>query len=178
MSAAPNVELAERPRTTSAVADSNCKVAGCGFRGGRDPSKCSASAGTLMYSEIREIIVQGGASVVTDKGAAVGVVTWGGDQWVSYDDEKTLRMKADYANNHCLGGVHGRWERHDHSKPKVAKRNPRSPRVSIKRCPKVRMEGWGGTCSGNEVKIAASTDGCWTGHRSLRCSKLQYWDRR
>ena len=33
------------------------------------------------------------------------IVTWGGDQWVSYDDLPTFKMKIDYANEVCLGGV-------------------------------------------------------------------------
>lgn len=27
------------------------------------------------------------------------------DQWVSYDNSKTLKKKMDYANGKCLGGV-------------------------------------------------------------------------
>lgn len=27
------------------------------------------------------------------------------NQWVSYDNENTLRRKMEYANNKCLGGV-------------------------------------------------------------------------
>ncbi|QPH06424.1 hypothetical protein C2857_004887 [Epichloe festucae Fl1] len=47
-----------------------------------------------------------GANVVTDKGAAVKVATWSGDQWVSYYDEET---KAGYANNRCaLSKAQGR----------------------------------------------------------------------
>ena len=40
-----------------------------------------------------------------DAEAAVEIVTWGGDQWVSYDDLPTFKMKIDYANEVCLGGV-------------------------------------------------------------------------
>ncbi|KAI1811897.1 hypothetical protein GGS20DRAFT_588043 [Poronia punctata] len=30
--------------------------------------------------------------------------TWDNDQWVSYDDAETFKIKLDYANNLCLGG--------------------------------------------------------------------------
>lgn len=40
-----------------------------------------------------------------DKAAAVKQVVWDSNQWVSYDDGDTLKMKVDYANGKCLGGV-------------------------------------------------------------------------
>ncbi|KAF5614762.1 killer toxin subunits alpha beta [Fusarium sp. NRRL 52700] len=40
-----------------------------------------------------------------DKEAAVQIVTWDSNQWVSWDDAKTLKMKLDYANERCLGGT-------------------------------------------------------------------------
>jgi chitinase len=36
---------------------------------------------------------------------AIKYLTWDSDQWVSYDDEETLKMKLDYANKLCLGGT-------------------------------------------------------------------------
>ncbi|KAI5279027.1 hypothetical protein KEM54_004394, partial [Ascosphaera aggregata] len=33
------------------------------------------------------------------------MVTWGNNQWVSYDDSETFKLKLDYANKHCLGGT-------------------------------------------------------------------------
>lgn len=40
-----------------------------------------------------------------DKDAAVQIVTWDNDQWVSYDDAETFKLKLEYANNLCLGGT-------------------------------------------------------------------------
>jgi hypothetical protein len=31
-------------------------------------------------------------------------VTWDTNQWVSYDDTQTLKMKMEYANGKCIGG--------------------------------------------------------------------------
>ncbi len=39
-----------------------------------------------------------------DPVAAVKIVTWDNDQWVSYDDAETMASKINYANQHCLGG--------------------------------------------------------------------------
>ncbi|KAJ5608926.1 glycoside hydrolase family 18 protein [Penicillium herquei] len=86
------------------LSDPTCTTAGCPFSGGGNPGECSASAGTLMYSEIQDIIANG-ATVVEDEDAAVAIVTWDDNQWVSYDNNDTLKLKMDYASSKCLGGV-------------------------------------------------------------------------
>ncbi|GLA19256.1 hypothetical protein AnigIFM62618_006925 [Aspergillus niger] len=63
-----------------------------------------------MDSEILAIIADGGTTSVLDKDAAVNVVTWDTDQWVSYDDETTIKMKKYYANGKCLGGTNASQE--------------------------------------------------------------------
>ncbi|KAG7049801.1 glycoside hydrolase family 18 protein [Colletotrichum scovillei] len=221
------------------LSNPSCKTAGCGFSAGGAPGRCSASAGTLMFSEIQEIIDKGGAQVTTDKTAAVKIVTWGGNQWVSYDDEETLKLKMDYANGKCLGGVMVWAASTDDAKgtaikalAKASGRTDLSKSLFAKAvssdhsqcvwgecgasCPSglvpVESSGsnasplgielgcnqgkrnfccpsknpptckWKGSpkfcgalaknrCSGKEIEIAASTDGCWTGHKSLCCTK-------
>ncbi|GFF87212.1 chitotriosidase-1 [Aspergillus udagawae] len=86
------------------LSDPSCTKPGCGFSGGGNPGKCSASAGTLMYSEIQDILAAG-ANATMDKNAAVKQVVWDNNQWVSFDDQETLKMKTDYANGKCLGGT-------------------------------------------------------------------------
>jgi protein MAK11 len=39
-----------------------------------------------------------------DVDAAVQILTWD-DQWVPFDDEVTLQMKAEFARSRCLGGL-------------------------------------------------------------------------
>ncbi|KAF2154797.1 glycoside hydrolase family 18 protein [Myriangium duriaei CBS 260.36] len=86
------------------LTDSTCTDPGCGFSGGANPGPCSANAGTLMNSEILDIIAAG-AKPTLDKDAAVKQIVWDKNQWVSYDDEETFKMKIDYANGKCLGGT-------------------------------------------------------------------------
>jgi chitinase len=74
--------------------DPNCMVAGCEFTEG-------AKGGSA--AEINKII-DNGATVSHDLEAAAKIVTWGGDQWASFDDAETLKIKLDYANQRCLGG--------------------------------------------------------------------------
>ncbi|KAJ5951267.1 uncharacterized protein N7479_009680 [Penicillium vulpinum] len=87
------------------LADPSCNTPGCIFTSGGNAGSCTDSVGTLSYSEIKRVIDKDNAKVTLDKKAAVKMVTWGENQWVSYDDEETLKLKLDYANSHCLGGT-------------------------------------------------------------------------
>ncbi|KAH7121984.1 hypothetical protein B0J13DRAFT_628648 [Dactylonectria estremocensis] len=37
--------------------------------------------------------------------AAVKAISWDDDRWVSYGDEDTWKLKADFAKSQCLGGI-------------------------------------------------------------------------
>jgi hypothetical protein len=86
------------------LADPQCNKPGCVFTSGAPGGPCTDSVGTLSYGEIQRLI-QAGATPVLDSEAAVQMLTYEGSNWVSYDDETTLKMKIDYANNNCLGGT-------------------------------------------------------------------------
>jgi chitinase len=77
--------------------------AGCEFSSGAKGGECTGTKGVLSASEINKIIKNGG-KMKLDEEAAVQIVTWDSNQWVSWDDAKTLKMKLDYANENCLGG--------------------------------------------------------------------------
>ncbi|KAB8349837.1 hypothetical protein FH972_023850 [Carpinus fangiana] len=87
------------------LSDPSCSAPGCPFNAGGTPGDCSQSAGTLNFAEIEDIISQYQPAVQFDETAAVKYINWNSDQWVSYDDQDTLKLKVDYANSHCLGGV-------------------------------------------------------------------------
>ena len=78
-------------------------VAGCEFTEGAKGGDCTGTPGVLSAAEINKII-NNGATVAHDLEAAAKIVTWGGDQWASFDDAETLKIKLDYANQRCLGG--------------------------------------------------------------------------
>jgi len=86
------------------LADPKCRTAGCKFTSGARAGKCTRSVGTLSFAEIQRIVASG-ATVIKDNTAAVKMVVYDTDQWVSYDDAETLKMKIAYANAHCLGGT-------------------------------------------------------------------------
>ncbi|KKK25249.1 hypothetical protein ARAM_003184 [Aspergillus rambellii] len=227
------------------LSDPSCNTAGCPFSGGGTPGPCSASAGTLMYSEIQDIVANDGATVTEDKEAAVAIVTWDTNQWVSYDNNNTLKLKMDFANSKCLGGVmvwasstddasgtaiqalagaSGRtnfteaavfnyakqpigqcvWGDCDAGCPSgyqpatgtggkvsgyagifngCSKGKSRYYCCPTGSAPTCKWKGTapfcgatsGGRCSSNEVEVTTSTSAtghsCWTGHKSLCCSK-------
>ncbi|RYP37882.1 hypothetical protein DL767_002754 [Monosporascus sp. MG133] len=225
------------------LSDPGCNKPGCGFSAGGNPGKCSASAGSLMFSEIRDII-DAGADVVHDEKAGVKMVTWDSNQWVSYDDDDTLKAKMDYANELCLGGVMVWAASTDDHKgtairalAKAAGRTDLSVSVLAAKanndpsqcvwgecgadCPSglIPVEEsssnsnplgielgcnqgsryfccpskspptctWKGSpkfcgllprnrCSDDEIEVSASTEGCWTGHKSLCCTKTESTD--
>ena len=83
--------------------DPDCLVAGCEFSYGARGGECTGTPGVLSAHEIVKIIDQG-ATVTVDGAAAGKSVTWDTDQWVSWDDAETMKLKVDYANLRCLGG--------------------------------------------------------------------------
>ena len=83
--------------------DPNCMAAGCEFTEGAKGGACTGTPGVLSAAEIVQII-KDGATMTFDPVAAAQIVTWDGDQWASWDDAETLKLKLDYANQRCLGG--------------------------------------------------------------------------
>lgn len=61
------------------LSDPSCSRPGCGFSSGANPGKCSGNAGTLMFSEIEDVVAAG-ATVTLDKEAAVKQVVWDSNQ--------------------------------------------------------------------------------------------------
>ncbi|KAL9578954.1 MAG: hypothetical protein Q9203_006905 [Teloschistes exilis] len=86
------------------LTDPSCTHAGCPFSSGGNPGECSASAGTLTFAEIQRLVAAGAQETLVQD-AAVKQAVFGGNQWVSYDDAETFKMKIDYANSKCLGGT-------------------------------------------------------------------------
>lgn len=86
------------------VASSSCVEPGCLYLSGSKKADCSYETGILLNSEIVETMHKKGLSSKLYKDAAVKVTHWD-NQWVSYDDKDTLKIKTDFAREQCLGGV-------------------------------------------------------------------------
>lgn len=87
------------------LSDPSCSAPGCAFSGGANPGECTANSGTLSYSELQAIISENNLTPVFDEVAAVKYITWDSDQWASYDDSDTFKLKLEFANSKCLGGT-------------------------------------------------------------------------
>ncbi|KAI0543166.1 carbohydrate-binding module family 18 [Xylaria digitata] len=87
------------------LADPNCWKPGCPFKGGAEAGSCSGQSGILSYNEITNLIKQYDIDPYWDKDNGVKYMTWGGDQWVSYDDTDTFQQKIKFANDQGLGGL-------------------------------------------------------------------------
>ncbi|KJZ72491.1 hypothetical protein HIM_08160 [Hirsutella minnesotensis 3608] len=88
------------------MSDPGCMAPGCPFQNatGTKPGDCTKTSGILSAAEIVQIIKKGANSIFYEKDA-VQVVTWDRDQWLSWDDERTIKLKREFANKRCLGGT-------------------------------------------------------------------------
>ena len=86
------------------LASSSCNTPGCPFVSAGNAAPCSNAAGVLLNTEIADIISDKHLTPTLDKTAAVKMITWG-DQWTSFDDGDTFKIKGDFAKSQCLGGV-------------------------------------------------------------------------
>ncbi|KAF5591120.1 hypothetical protein FPCIR_6195 [Fusarium pseudocircinatum] len=82
----------------------SCLKPGCLFSEPANAGRCSRESGILLNSEIDTEIKNRKLKPELHKEEAVKTVTWG-KQWVSFDDEDTLKLKVDRAGERCLGGV-------------------------------------------------------------------------
>jgi chitinase len=87
------------------LASSSCSQPGCSYLSAGDAGECSSTAGILLNSEIGQIISENSLTPILYSDAAVKSVSWNEDQWVSFDDQDTWKIKADFAKSQCVGGV-------------------------------------------------------------------------
>ncbi|KAL2386527.1 hypothetical protein RJZ90_000665 [Blastomyces dermatitidis] len=94
------------------LADPSCSTPGCPFKrfgdetsGGALPGLCTLNSGTLSDYEIDRVLKEKSPDVFYDQESGVNWITWDNDQWVSYDDGRTLKQKADFGNKLCLAGT-------------------------------------------------------------------------
>ncbi|CAG8960671.1 hypothetical protein HYFRA_00013439, partial [Hymenoscyphus fraxineus] len=89
------------------INDTSCTMAGCPFSAPGIAGPCTANSGTLSFSEIEAILddESRGAVKTYDSTAAVQIVVYDTNQWVSYDDWRSFETKMDWANSHCIGGT-------------------------------------------------------------------------
>lgn len=77
----------------------NAKAPGPGVAG-----EFTRAAGFLAYYEICDRIQNHGWTVVEDSQGRMGPYAYKGNQWVSFDDQETLRRKTQFLKEMGLGG--------------------------------------------------------------------------
>ncbi|KAJ8124820.1 hypothetical protein O1611_g8820 [Lasiodiplodia mahajangana] len=90
------------------LSDPSCNTPNgvCQFSDGAKEGHCSKASGILTLQEINEIISEKSLKPVHDTKAGVKWITWDNDQWVSYDDDETLKQKREFANSRCLESLY------------------------------------------------------------------------
>ncbi|XP_076756261.1 putative chitinase 10 [Xylocopa sonorina] len=72
--------------------------------GGGEAGEATRARGFLSYYEICERTLKKGWTVVQDKKRRIGPYAYNGDQWVSFDDAKQIKLKAELIKDLGLGG--------------------------------------------------------------------------
>lgn len=87
-----------------ALADPGCSEPGCVVVSGGNAGDCSGTTGVLLHAEIQDLIKENHLSPKLYHDAAYKAVTWG-DQWVSFDDLATWRLKSSVFRSQCISGI-------------------------------------------------------------------------
>lgn len=85
--------------------DDTCLEPGCPYASESEPHSCSQEIGVMSKMEIEDAMKRTGKKPMLHVDAAVQILVFDDDQWVAYDNEETLKIKAEYAQSRCLGGV-------------------------------------------------------------------------
>ncbi|TAQ91349.1 hypothetical protein B7494_g366 [Chlorociboria aeruginascens] len=84
--------------------NTSCVDIGCQYTGPSIAGNCTNTAGVLSLREIEIMINTTGRVPKLVQDAMVKELSWG-DQWIGYDDEETIGLKMNWANENCLGGT-------------------------------------------------------------------------
>ena len=81
-----------------------CSEPQCTFASGGNPGECSGTTGVLLNPEIQNIIKANNLTPKLYKKEAIKAIHWG-NQWVSYDDQDTWKIKGDLLKSQCIKNV-------------------------------------------------------------------------
>lgn len=149
------------------LTDSSCTQPQCTFASGAKKGACSHESGILMNSEIDDIVDDKDLSPELWKDETVKVVHWD-DQWLSYDDADTLKLKTDYARSLCLGGVMVWAISHDTKDAKYTKALAQVANRKITSLPSVEGPTYDVKVPHPQCKWTNCQDGCPSGWQLMK----------
>ncbi|KAK0391598.1 hypothetical protein NLU13_1098 [Sarocladium strictum] len=88
---------------TFTLTDPTCNKPGCRISSGGNSGECSDTVGVLLHPEIADTAAKKKISPILDRNAMVKTVSWE-NQWTSFDDLVTWRLKANAARSQCIQG--------------------------------------------------------------------------
>ncbi|KAL4723086.1 hypothetical protein ACLX1H_010327 [Fusarium chlamydosporum] len=139
---------------TFTLTDPKCSSPGCRISSAGNPGRCSDTAGVLLHPEIEDIIKKKKLSPQLDRKAAVKMVSWD-NQWASFDDLVTWRLKTNIARSQCIEGFMVWAISHDDSSSTNAKalnsalgrKTPKLPEFKEKeKKPEMQLSKMPGVC--------------------------------
>ncbi|OJJ44223.1 hypothetical protein ASPZODRAFT_750405 [Penicilliopsis zonata CBS 506.65] len=87
---------------TFVLSNSSCTTPGCPSSGAGKKGNCSLEAGTLINSEIEDLLSTHHVKITFDHDDAVKYFVLD-DEWMTYDDNETIGLKEEYAVQQGLG---------------------------------------------------------------------------
>ncbi|KAJ3406422.1 hypothetical protein HDV05_006016 [Chytridiales sp. JEL 0842] len=90
---------------TFTLADRSCTAMFCPFVAGGRAGECTQTRGSLSYREIDRIQKSGNYNTQYLTNNIMAALLTYDDQWIGFDDPKTIQQKVLWAGNQCLGGV-------------------------------------------------------------------------
>ena len=99
-----NLGLSKAGREYTLADPKKCSHSDCPVSGTSKPGPCSNEAGLMSNVEIDDAIKVKGLKPKLDQASMSKEISWD-DQWIGYDDDKTFKMKTDWAAENCFGGT-------------------------------------------------------------------------
>jgi chitinase len=86
------------------LSDPHCSEPKCGVASAGNPGNCSKTAGVLLNPEVQDIIKEKKLTPKAYRTETVKTIHWN-NQWASFDDEATWRLKLNIARGQCISGI-------------------------------------------------------------------------
>lgn len=87
------------------LSNTSCTDVGCSYTGPSNPGPCTDSAGVLSLREITKIIAKNYITPKLLPDLMIKQIVYDDNQWIGYDDNDTIALKTEWADQNCLGGT-------------------------------------------------------------------------